>query len=64
MSVSRESSGSPVSRVNGCRYAAASSTNAIRRRVARASLCWQRPVDHERRRRNPVNSRYPRVGRT
>lgn len=51
------------SRVNGCRYEPGSSTNAIRRRVARASLCWQRPLDHERRRRRPDNSRYPRVGR-
>ncbi|GAA1780530.1 MULTISPECIES: hypothetical protein [Actinomadura] len=51
------------SRVRGCRYEPGSSTNAIRRRVARASLCWQRPIDQERRRRRPDNSRYPRVGR-
>ena len=58
MSRSRES------RVHGCRYSPGSSMNAIRRRIARASLCWHRPVDQERRRRHPVNSRYPRVGRT
>ncbi|MFA1544863.1 hypothetical protein [Actinomadura chokoriensis] len=52
------------SRVHGCRYEPGSSANAIRRRVARASLCWQRPLDQERRRRRPDNSRYPRVGRT
>ncbi|NVI87473.1 hypothetical protein [Actinomadura sp. BRA 177] len=51
------------SRVNGCRYEYGSSTNAIRRRVSQASLCWQRPLDQERRRRRPDNSRYPRVGR-
>ncbi|WP_243723427.1 hypothetical protein [Actinomadura sp. 7K507] len=58
MSRSRES------RVRGCRYAPGSSTNAIRRRIARTGLCWHRPVDQERRRRHPANSRYPRVGRT
>ncbi|MEU8121850.1 hypothetical protein AB0C21_24345 [Spirillospora sp. NPDC049024] len=52
------------SRVNGCMYEPGSSTSAIRRRIARASLCWQRPLDQERRRRRPDNSRYPRVGRT
>jgi hypothetical protein len=52
------------SRVNGCMYEPGSSTNAIRRRIARAGLCWQRPLDQERRRRRPDNSRYPRVGRT
>ncbi|HEY8479802.1 MAG TPA: hypothetical protein VIL71_08230 [Spirillospora sp.] len=52
------------SRVHGCRYSPESSMNAIRRRIARSSLCWHRPVDQERRRRHPVNSRYPRVGRT
>ncbi|MFB4310443.1 hypothetical protein [Actinomadura sp. GTD37] len=52
------------SRVHGCRYEPGSSANAIRRRVARASLCWQRPLDQERRRRRPDNSRYPRIGRT
>jgi hypothetical protein len=35
----------------------------IRRRMARAGLCWQRPLDQERRRRHLANSRYPRVGR-
>ncbi|MBE1534414.1 hypothetical protein [Actinomadura algeriensis] len=50
-------------RVGGCRYQPGSSTNVIRRRVARASLCWQRPIDQERRRRHLVNSRYPRIGR-
>ncbi|WP_157610075.1 hypothetical protein [Spirillospora albida] len=52
-----------ASRVSGCRYEPDSSTNVIRRRVARASLCWQRPSDQERRRRRPANSRYPRIGR-
>ncbi|RKS71790.1 hypothetical protein BZB76_4600 [Actinomadura pelletieri DSM 43383] len=63
MSRSRESHLPPVVRVNGCRYESCSSTNAIRRRIARASLCWHRPVDQERRRRTLDNSRYPRVGR-
>ncbi|WP_231330487.1 hypothetical protein [Actinomadura graeca] len=52
------------SRVSGCRYEPDSSTNVIRRRIARATLCWHRPVDQERRRRHPANSRYPRLGRT
>ncbi|MFC6878492.1 MULTISPECIES: hypothetical protein [Actinomadura] len=52
------------SRASGCRYEPDSSTNVIRRRIARARLCWQRPIDQERRRRHPANSRYPRVGRT
>ncbi|WP_165978279.1 hypothetical protein [Actinomadura darangshiensis] len=51
------------SRVSGCRYEPGSSTNAVGRRIARAGLCWQRPIDQERRRRRPDNSRYPRVGR-
>ncbi|MFC4050596.1 hypothetical protein ACFOY4_12935 [Actinomadura syzygii] len=55
---------SRVPHVHGCGYAPGSSANAVRRRVARASLCWHRPIDQERRRRHPVNSRYPRVGRT
>ncbi|WP_165975455.1 hypothetical protein [Actinomadura rubrisoli] len=49
--------------VNGCRYEPGSCANVIRRRIARASLCWQRPSDQERRRRRPANSRYPRIGR-
>ncbi|MBT2208479.1 MULTISPECIES: hypothetical protein [Actinomadura] len=48
---------------SGCRYEPGSSTNVIRRRIARATLCWHRPLDQERRRRHPANSRYPRVGR-
>ncbi|XRQ04433.1 hypothetical protein ACN3XK_48865 [Actinomadura welshii] len=52
------------SRVHGCGYSRGSSMNAIRRRIARSGLCWHRPVDQERRRRHPANSRYPRVGRT
>ncbi|MFD0683073.1 hypothetical protein [Actinomadura fibrosa] len=51
-------------RVNGCRYERGSSANVIRRRTARAGLCWQRPSDQERRRLHPANSRYPRIGRT
>ncbi|TDC55861.1 hypothetical protein E1281_10430 [Actinomadura sp. KC345] len=72
MSRSRET------RVRGCRYAPGSSPNAAgcsssdwrwagaggRWRIARAGLCWHRPIDQERRRRHPANSRYPRVGRT
>ncbi|MGP4029620.1 hypothetical protein [Actinomadura sp. 3N407] len=72
MSRSRES------RVHGCLYAPGSSTNATkcssidwwwagaggRWRIARAGLCWHRPVDQERRRRRPAGSRYPRMGRT
>ncbi|PRX08000.1 UNVERIFIED_ORG: hypothetical protein CLV66_101581 [Actinomadura viridilutea] len=51
-------------RVNGCVYAPGSSMAVIRRRGARAAgLCWQRPIDQERRRRHPANSLYPRVGR-
>jgi hypothetical protein len=53
-----------ASRVNGCRYEPGSSTNVIRRRVARESLCWQRPVDQERRRRHPASSPYARANRT
>ncbi|MDL4772029.1 MULTISPECIES: hypothetical protein [Thermomonosporaceae] len=49
--------------MSGCRYEPGSSTNVIRRRVARAGLCWQRPIDQERRRLHPANSRYPRVRR-
>ncbi|WP_433477499.1 hypothetical protein ACQPZP_10825 [Spirillospora sp. CA-142024] len=51
------------SRVRGCRYEPGSSTNAVRRRIERAGLCWQRPIDQERRRGRPDNSHYPRVGR-
>ncbi|MEU5882024.1 hypothetical protein [Spirillospora sp. NPDC047279] len=51
-------------RVNGCLIDPKASSAAIRRRTARASLCWQRPTDHERRRRHPANSLYPRIGRT
>jgi len=52
-------------RVNGCVYAPGAATAVIRRRAARtAGLCWQRPLDQERRRWHPANSRYPRVGRT
>ncbi|WP_155885064.1 hypothetical protein [Actinomadura flavalba] len=47
-----------------CQLHPASASVAVRRRVARRALCWQRPTDHERRRRHPDGSRYPRVGRT
>ncbi|WP_433327384.1 hypothetical protein [Spirillospora sp. CA-294931] len=52
------------SSVNGCVLRPESATNVIRRRLARSGLCWQRPSDHERRRRHRANSLYPRVGRT
>ncbi|MBO2455916.1 hypothetical protein J4573_53200 [Actinomadura barringtoniae] len=49
-------------RLNGCLIDPGSA--AHRRRSARSALCWQRPLDHERRRRHPANSLYPRIGRT
>ncbi|MFB4312610.1 hypothetical protein [Actinomadura sp. 21ATH] len=51
------------SRVPGCRFEPATASAQFRRRVAGSGLCWQRPVDQERRRRHPVNSLYPRIGR-
>ncbi|WP_019634656.1 hypothetical protein [Actinomadura atramentaria] len=49
--------------LSGCRLDPASSTVAVRRRVARTALCWQRPTDHERRRLRRSGSQYRRVGR-
>ncbi|MFI0353634.1 hypothetical protein [Actinomadura sp. 9N407] len=51
------------SRVPGCRFESATASALSRRRVAGAGLCWQRPLDQERRRLHPINSLYPRVGR-
>ncbi|MFI6517452.1 hypothetical protein ACIBF1_17985 [Spirillospora sp. NPDC050679] len=48
--------------MNGCLLEPGSATVAVRRRVQRSGLCWQRPIDQERRRKHPANSRYPRVG--
>ncbi|WP_344589899.1 hypothetical protein [Actinomadura vinacea] len=51
------------SRVPGCRFEPATASAQLRRLMAGAGLCWQRPRDQERRRRHPANSLYPRVGR-
>ncbi|MBW8486304.1 hypothetical protein [Actinomadura parmotrematis] len=51
--------------MSGCLLEPASATVVVRRRLARSGLCWERPLDQERRRRHSAyNSRYPRVGRT
>ncbi|MFC0037539.1 hypothetical protein [Actinomadura rayongensis] len=50
-----------TSRLGCCALHGASSAVAVRRRTARSALCWQRPTDHERRRRSGAS--YPRVGR-
>ncbi|MBA8948877.1 hypothetical protein ACFQU9_31320 [Actinomadura namibiensis] len=50
--------------MNNCLLDRASALVAARRRTQRSDLCWQRPQDQERRRRQRASSRYPRVGRT